>query len=343
MPAARSVRLGDWLDQWTARRTASPKTIRNEINLRKNHFKSLAGIPLDKLTTGVIKRWLTGIDQAARKAKPGVGHPHVLRLCYALLSSALTDAVDDGLIASSPMHGVKRPATPKAPLKYLDDEQLAKFLAIDFGPRTDPRRVAVMMLLWLGLRRGEALGLTWGDVDLESGEIRISKQLGRITREGQTKTVLARLPLKTDSSMRVLPASHELLASLREMHGSLPSTPRKQDFVVSLCSGDPIDPDAFSLWLRRLAKSNGVTASPHRLRHTAATMMLNRVGPLEQVAAFLGHADIRTTSVYARITPDTRQQAAHALGQIFDEALASHGREADDVTELVVRIDTMDS
>jgi hypothetical protein len=45
-------------------------------------------------------------------------------------------------------------------------------------------------------------------------------------------------------------------------------------------------------------------------------------------AAFLGHADTRTTSVYARITPDTWQEAAHALGQIFDEVLASHGPDA---------------
>jgi site-specific recombinase XerC len=47
------------------------------------------------------------------------------------------------------MSGVRRPSTPKAPPKYLDEEQLDRFLKIDFGPASDPRRLAVMLLLWL--------------------------------------------------------------------------------------------------------------------------------------------------------------------------------------------------
>jgi integrase len=133
--------------------------------------------------------------------------------------------------------------------------------------------------------------------------------------------MLTRVDLKTDASLRTLPASPALLEILRELHGSLPWPPHTCHFVVSYRDGKPIDPDAFSLWLRRLAQRNGVTASPHRLRHTAATTMLNRVGPLEQVASFLGHSDIRTTSIYARITPDTRQEATRALGRILDNSI----------------------
>jgi site-specific recombinase XerD len=51
--------------------------------------------------------------------------------------------------------------------------------------------------------------------------------------------------------------------------------------------------------------------------------MLNKVGSLEEVSSLLGHADIKTTSIYARITPDTRHAAAQALGAVFDRALSS--------------------
>ncbi len=73
--------------------------------------------------------------------------------------------------------------------------------------------------------------------------------------------------------------------------------------------------------MKTIAAKAGVDVSPHRLLHTAATTMVNKVGSLEEVSSLLGHADIKTTSIYARITPDTRHAAAKALGSVFDEAL----------------------
>jgi integrase len=312
-----SASFGEWLDGWTALRTASPKTLANEKNLRKNYLASLERVPLDKLTTGVLKRWLAEVDQSTRRKKPGVGQPHVVRLCYALVSSALSGAVDDGVLLVNPMAGVKRPSTPKAQPKYLDEEQLERFLRIDFGPTSDPRRLAVMLLLWLGLRRGEALGLTWEDVDFETGLIHVRLQLGRLP-DSDGATVLERVELKTDSSLRSLPASADLLSVLRERYESLVPHPSPGDFVVSFNAGAPIDPDAFSAWLRRTCRAVGVTASPHRLRHTAATLMLNHIGPLEHVASFLGHNDIKTTSIYAKIVPSTREESTRALGALLD-------------------------
>jgi site-specific recombinase XerD len=103
-------------------------------------------------------------------------------------------------------------------------------------------------------------------------------------------------------------------------HDLQPQPPRPTDFVVSLADGNPIDPDHFAKWMKQTAAEAGVNVSPHRLRHTAATTMLNKVGSLEEVSSLLGHADIKTTSIYARITPDTRHTAAKALGSVFDKA-----------------------
>ena len=91
--------------------------------------------------------------------------------------------------------------------------------------------------------------------------------------------------------------------------------------MITYDEGGPIDPDAFSKWLKGVTTPYGIEVSSHRLRHTAATLMLNRVGSIEQVSSFLGHADIQTTAVYARITPSTRSNAANDLGELLDRRL----------------------
>lgn len=74
-----------------------------------------------------------------------------------------------------------------------------------------------------------------------------------------------------------------------------------------------------SAWLRELGKSVGVKVTPHRLRHTAATMMLNHDVAITTVGSVLGHSDIRTTSIYARVLDDTRRSALETLGDVIDE------------------------
>ena len=336
MTVTKSPRLGEWMDQWFSMRTVNPRTIMQEKNRRKLYFGPLEKIPLDKLNAGIIKRWLDSLDRKFRERKPGVGEPHNLRQCYSLLSTVINGAIDDGLLTFNPLTGVKRPKVPPAKPKYLSEEELDRFLKIDWGPPEEPRRMAVMLMLWLGLRRGEALGLVWEDVDLETGVINVRKQLSRVVIDGKIhRSLLVRSDLKTDYSRRSLAASPGLLQAIRVLHDYLTEAPRPTDFVVSLANGHPIDPDHFAKWMKLTAAEAGVNVSPHRLRHTAATTMLNKVGSLEEVSALLGHADIKTTSIYARITPDTRHAAAKALGAVFDEALgvSSENCASDESTE----------
>ena len=318
--SANTPKLGEWMDAWMDRRTVSPKTINSERSVRRLYFKKLEHVPLDKLTPGTIKRWLAEIEADGKRKKPGVGQPYVVRTCYLLLSGVLTGAIDDEIISVNPIARVKRPSIPKPPPKYLTEDEIAVLLGTDFGARSDPRRLAVMFMLWLGLRRGEALGLTWQEIDFESAELSVRQQLYRLTDQRGVSR-LVRRDLKTATSMRTLPLSAELVQSLIERRGALTIEPQPDDYVISYDEGGPIDPDAFSKWLKETTANSGIEVSAHRLRHTAATLMLNRIGSIEQVSSFLGHADIQTTAVYARITPYTRSQAASELGSLLDGQL----------------------
>jgi integrase len=168
----------------------------------------------------------------------------------------------------------------------------------------------------LGLRRGEALGLTWADVDLDTGRIMIRLQLQKIPDpKGSGAMVLMRVRPKTDASVRMVRASGSLLERLRAERAS-EGTP--SDTTVVQMRGKPVDPDVLTRWLARETAPLGIRCSPHRLRHTAATLMLNEVGSIATVSSFLGHSDLKMTSVYARVLAETTDAAAEALGAVVD-------------------------
>ena len=181
------------------------------------------------------------------------------------------------------MTKVKRPAVPRPEPKYLTGDELKRLL--DYLARDgDPRELAVQLMVRLGLRRGEALGLTWADVDLDTGRISVALQLQRIPDPSDPALhVLSRVPLKTAASRRSVRATGTLLERLRQLHTS--SHPPDGEFLVQL-GRRPVDPQNLTQWLSTRSKEVGITCSPHRLRHTAATLMLNETGSIATVSSF---------------------------------------------------------
>jgi integrase len=313
-----AITLDGWMHDWLANRHRAPNTLAHERTHFKTHFGPIKEVRLDRLTTLVCRRWLEGLDSKFHDQRPPLGQPHTLRHCYNLLRTALDGAIEHRLLASNPMLGIPRPKLPKPAPKFLTEDEVARLIPA-VNRTGDPRAIAVHLMLRLGLRRGEALGLTWDALDLEDGTIRISHQLQRIPdpeRDGHTE--LKRVAPKTQGSVRELVCDPSLLELLRKLRRSAPGTVDEGHFVVCFFDGDPVDPDATTAWLRTVGRSVGVAATPHKLRHTAATMMLNHDVAITTVSSVLGHTDIRTTSNYARVLDDTKRSAIEALGRALE-------------------------
>ena len=318
---ASSMSVGDWFAIWFASRSfkVAPSTLASNLSLYRLYFADLAGVSLSGLTAGRIKDFLAKVEHRCHEQQPGIGQPHTVRHCHALLAAALRDAVDHELIAVSPMARVPRPKTPPARPKHLSVDELGRLLRA-VQASGDHRSLAVELMARLGLRRNEALGLIWDDVDLEHHQLHVRFQIGRVpdpSRPGST--MLVRRELKTLGSRRQLRLAGDLVTMLHEHRGDASRPRRDEDLVISRSEGPPVDPDAFTRWLTRVGRSIGVTVSPHRLRHSAATLMLNRGASIEAVAKVLGHSDVRVTSVYARVLDETSGAAVELLAGVFDE------------------------
>ncbi|HUZ34728.1 MAG TPA: site-specific integrase [Streptosporangiaceae bacterium] len=174
-----------------------------------------------------------------------------------------------------------------------------------------------------GLRRGEAAGLRWCDVDLDGKTAVISQQLQQY--DGK----LAVCPPKTPHSARAIALDHTTVTALRAHRdrqraeaaafgpGYHPS-----GYVFTGLNGDPMAPDRLTRTFKTLAAQAGLPpVRLHDLRHGAATLALAAGVDLRTVQEMLGHASIvLTADTYTSVLPDVARTAAEKVASLIIKA-----------------------
>jgi integrase len=287
-PPAR-VTLAAWLARWLTDHAPAwrPRTQQAQAHRARLLGARLGRLPLARLTPLAIETALGGIAREHGS--------HAAQTCYTALRQALADAVRLGLLGANPCDRVRRPVHRPRPRRWLTAQELRRLVA-HLRTSTDPDAPAVLLLVALGLRAGELLGLRWGDVDLATGVVHVRRTRGRLGGAW-----LEHEP-KTPSGARTVP----LVPLAREALGRLP---RGLDAAARVLP-DPASGLADANWLRRAVRRLCRRASvpvqtPHGLRHAALSAALAAGAPLAEVARWAGHA---TPAVTARVY-------AHALGQ----------------------------
>ncbi len=222
------------------------------------------------------------------------------------LKALFREALRLELVARNPAEAiqVRLPKGEKA-ARALEPEEVARLLEAAEASRSRDMALLLRLMLETGLRRGEALALQWGDVDLERGEVRVWRAWAKVGSKG------AFTPLKTSTAKRVVPLPLGLLRRLKARKEELLErlNPEEVDGLHLVGGVKPVDPDAFNHYLRRLAERAGLgRVRVHDLRHTWATLALSRGIPLEVVSERLGHASPTITlNVYRHLLEEERR------------------------------------
>jgi integrase len=222
------------------------------------------------------------------------------------LKALFREALRLELVARNPAEAiqVRLPKGEKA-ARALEPEEVARLLEAAEASRSRDMALLLRLMLETGLRRGEALALQWGDVDLERGEVRVWRAWAKVGGKG------AFTPLKTPTAKRVVPLPLGLLRRLKARKEELLErlNPEEVDGLHLVGGVKPVDPDAFNHYLRRLAERAGLgRVRVHDLRHTWATLALSRGIPLEVVSERLGHASPTITlNVYRHLLEEERR------------------------------------
>jgi integrase len=242
------------------------------------------------------------------------------RLARAVLRRALRYAEVNGYVTRNVAALADAPRVEAKEGKALTAEQARQLLA---SLKANRLEAAVTVALSLGLRRGELLGLSWRDVDLEStpATLTVRQALNR------TGTGLVLKQPKTRESRRTIHLPAPTVAALKRHRAKQAEerlkvgdlwqpAPDDADLVFRTEIGTAIDPNNFGRAVRQLCKDAGLpgTWSPHALRHSAASLLLAQGVPLKVVSELLGHSSIRVTAdVYSHLIDDAKTEAADAM------------------------------
>lgn len=319
-PTSR-LTVGAYLDRWIEGVPArvEQSTAADYADTVRLHLKPALG---SKMLTKLSVSELNALWASKRKRGYSANSIRIMRT---VLRSALHQAEREGLLVRNVAALSDPPRLGQSEGRSLSVAEARRLL----DAASDDRLEALYAVtLTFGLRRGEALGLSWSDINLDSGLVHVRRQLRRERlpveqpQASARRTHLVLRDLKTKRSRRTLhltPALDALLRShrARQAKERLAAGPgwEESDLIFTTRKGTPIDPDNFAHYFHRLcARADLGHWTPHELRHSAASIMLAQGTPLWVVSEVLGHASVAITKdVYGHLIGDEKQQATEAI------------------------------
>jgi integrase len=320
--------LSDWLRDVVEPNLAPMTAATYESLVRLYLIPGLGARRLDRLSVRDFQKWMNAVRktcqccaqgkdarrQARRQRCCAVGKccrqlasDRTVRDSRAVLRSALSNAIADELISRNVAAIVKLPRGRRSrkPQSW-SSEEARRFLE---SARTDddPLYSAYVLVLVLGLRKGEVLGLAWEDVDLDAAELTVEFQLQRVRRQ------LIRRQTKTEASDDTLPLPGICVAALRlrdveQKKTRLAAGPAWQDSAGLIFTGrygTPIDPRTINrAFTARAGKAGVRRITVHDARRTCASLLADLDVHPRVAMQILRHADFKLTmEVY---TPRSR-------------------------------------
>jgi len=315
--------LGEWLDQWCESFVVMNTTLRTYVSYRSiidRHLKpGLGSIALSRLEPQQIQTYYA--DKLAKGRVDGKGSLSNRSVLYhhRILSKALDQAVKMGLVVRNVAKLITPPRVARAKINVLDADEASRLLDIASNTMYYP---IFAMLLYTGLRRGEAIALRWKNIDLLRLELHVVESAYRIRKEfiiKEPKTLHSKRAVSLSQSLATLLLEYREDQELMRKQMGNPLT--DEDFVFSWPDGRPLDPDVVTQAFHRIAGKAGLkNIRLHDLRHTHATLMLKAGVHPKVVSERLGHANIGITlDTYSHVLPGLQEAAAERFDRIFEE------------------------
>lgn len=312
-----------WLENYS--HTVKQSTlVGTKTNIRKYLLPAFGDYKLDRITPAIIQHQVNQWAKEYNQLGKGYQQYHHL---HALNKRIMSYAVSLQVISTNPASDIIVPrCKPKEEktLKYLDDENLKKFLAyLDQLPNTYKNfydTVIYKTLLATGLRIRECLALEWSDIDLKNGSLEVTKTLT------MTKEITSP---KTKSSIRVIDLDNKTMLMLRLYKNRQAQLGKEIGMTFEKVFPNTFDNYREAGGLRfRLEKHLQSAGCPrlsfHAFRHTHASILLNAGIGYKEIQTRLGHSKISMTmDTYSHLSKDSKKRTVSIFEKVLENLKSS--------------------
>lgn len=276
--------IEDFLDYLLIDKKYSPNTIESYArDLEKYYqFQKQREIKMNQIKKEHIKEYLKYLKESKMSDKSISRNISSIRTFYKFL-------LMERVITKSPIELIELPKIKKTLPTVLSTEEVSRLLDITITDAYSARNKAMLELMYAtGLRVSELIALKKQDINFEDA---VLKTMGKGSKE------------------RILPIGDYSLDALRVyLDGYRDELMKKKvtDYLFLNNHGTPITRQGFFKIIKKLAKEKNITTpfSPHTLRHSFATHLLDCGADLRSIQELLGHSDISTTQIYTHVSND---------------------------------------
>lgn len=290
---------------------------RKEMTLEKQVYPLLGKISISQITFDDIQFMINELK------KQNLSYS-TIKKAYEAINGCFKYAIIKGDIDKNPCIGVTLPKTLKhqeGDIKFYTEEQIELLLkqsTIKYSNGKNKYRLGygIQFLLYTGLRIGEALALTWEDVDFQNKTIKINKNLKQVknrdnNEQGNYKIIIQN-STKTSSGSRIVPLNNksiEALKYIKEITG-------QYEHVFSTETGNNVSGRTYDTMFRKIQENCGFAEiyGVHALRHTFASLLFKKGVDVKTVSEILGHKDVSVTyNTYIHLIQEQKVSAMSLL------------------------------
>lgn len=293
-----------------------PSSYTRELGILKNNIIPFIGnYNISQLNTGVIQNELINAL---------IAHPYsfsTIHKAYVLLNEGLSYAYKQGLIPKNPCEFVEEPSkkifTNTKDIRFFNDDEINRFeecaLSIDKKTNTYHYRngIALVSVIYTGLRVGELMALKWKDVDLKQGFLRVHSNSVAMYDDDNKRHIIIQDSTKTKKS-RIVHLTKSAKKYYQLMKDSF--NPSNEDYVYYVLNGR--DSNRAMNTYTWICKKAGIEnpQGVHTLRHTCASLLIRNGVDIKIVSEMLGHSDVAFTyNTYVHILEEQKAKAIQQL------------------------------
>ena len=300
--------FGEWLDFWY--RHYCQMTIRQstqasyENRIYKHIIPQIGSVKLNKLTQNDLQQFYASAKKGGRLQYAeclGEGlSDRMIRSIHAVCRQALEKAVSESLITVNPAIGCKLPPKKSREMQVLTPEEMQRFL---IQAKYEGYFEMLLLELTTGMRRGELLALQWDDLNFQTGELHICRQVYHVKGSMQITEP------KTKGSIRTIILPKVILNVLAEYKMTVNS---RWIFPSPMIEDMPRNPQSVYKKVKTILQRAGCkNIRFHDLRHTFATTALANGMDVKTLSAMIGHVSSQTTlDIYLHSTHEMQRLAA---------------------------------